>query len=65
MHLMPLGDTAKQLTDLLFLGTHLQPPVAKGLSVLQHTPYIISYRVGNERFRVVPSRFRHPFLLGE
>lgn len=30
MHLMPLGDTAKQLTNLDFLGSHLQPPVAQG-----------------------------------
>lgn len=34
MHLMPLGDTAKQLADLHFLGTHLQPPVARGVHLL-------------------------------
>eukprot|EP00903_Cladosiphon_okamuranus_P010646 g10067.t1 len=32
MHLMPLGDTAKQLANLHFLGTHLQPPVAQGVA---------------------------------
>lgn len=35
MHLMPLGDTAKQLANLHFLGTHLQPPVTRGVHLVQ------------------------------
>lgn len=34
MNLMPLGDTAKDLDNLDFLGVHLQPSVAEGTTAM-------------------------------
>ncbi|CAM9157672.1 unnamed protein product [Ectocarpus sp. 6 AP-2014] len=44
MHLMPIGNTAKELDNLRFLGEHLQPPIAQGvgsgrLLPTSHQPY--------------------------
>lgn len=36
MHLMPLGDTAKDMESLEFLGAHLPPHLAEGMPPLDN-----------------------------
>ncbi|CAM9465207.1 unnamed protein product [Scytosiphon promiscuus] len=62
MHLMPLGDTAKDLDNLDFLGIHLQPPVAHGVGCgrllpTTHQPYEAEARLDHSfPCRSAPSR---------